>query len=147
MRKEKRSKEYVAWINMRDRCNNPNHKQYKNYGGRGIKVCDRWNSFETFIQDVGFAPTVNHSLDRYPDKDGDYTPENVRWATNEEQSKNKRVTVIVVIDGIEKCASDWCKHFGIDYSTYLDRVKKGWSKEDALKTPPQNQNNKKKSNG
>jgi len=74
---------------MNKRCKNPNDKDFKNYGGRGIRVCERWYSFEDFYADVG-DPPKDMSLDRYPDNDGDYEPSNWRWATWEEQANNRR---------------------------------------------------------
>jgi hypothetical protein len=87
----KRSSEYMAWCSMKYRCNNPNNKRYADYGGRGIKVCDRWmDSFENFLSDMGTKPSKAHSLDRI-NNNGDYTPFNCRWATAVEQNRNKRV--------------------------------------------------------
>lgn len=84
------TKEFTAWSSMKDRCYLKTTKSYKNYGGRGITVCDRWiNSFENFFQDLGMAPTGKHSLDRI-NVNGNYEPENCRWATWSEQAKNKR---------------------------------------------------------
>jgi hypothetical protein len=74
---------------MRDRCNNPSHRSYKNYGGRGIKVCERWNDFTNFIADMSDRPPGT-MLDRYPDNDGNYGPGNVRWATRKESNENRR---------------------------------------------------------
>ena len=83
--------EYTAWSNMKSRCNNPKFKQYKDYGGRGIKVCDRWlNSFKNFIDDMGKKPGPEYSIDRYPNNDGNYEPSNCRWSTSSEQLKNRR---------------------------------------------------------
>lgn len=82
--------EYHAWHDMGRRCYNHKNQHYKDYGGRGISVCEQWrNSFETFLQDVGLRPTNKHTLDRI-DNDGNYQPGNVRWATQKEQSANKR---------------------------------------------------------
>ena len=82
--------EYQAWENMYTRCTNPKHASYKNYGGRGIKICDRWrNSFENFYEDMGKKPSNRYSLDRI-DNDGDYEPGNCRWATFKTQIDNRR---------------------------------------------------------
>lgn len=87
--KEKRVKEYVAWIEMKRRCLNKSCKDYKFYGGRGIKVCERWlNNFSRFLKDVGLAPDKNYSIDRI-NNDGNYEPNNVRWATKKQQNNNK----------------------------------------------------------
>ena len=84
----KQSHEYGCWVNMRTRCNNPKATRYDRYGGRGIRVCERWVLFDTFLLDMGLSPTAKHSLDRWPDKDGNYEPGNVRWATQSEQMRN-----------------------------------------------------------
>jgi len=91
--------EYKAWYNMKDRCFNPNHKCYSDYGGRGIKICDRWkNSFQNFFLDMGSRPTAKHSLDRI-DNNADYSPENCRWATKAEQENNKRTNKPLITIG------------------------------------------------
>lgn len=87
----KKTVEYTAWLNMKVRCLNPKCDKFKFYGGRGITICRRWiESFETFFADVGPRPGPEYSLDRYPDNDGNYQPGNVRWATKDEQSVNRR---------------------------------------------------------
>ncbi len=85
------TKEYRAWWDMQQRCNNPRHDRYASYGGRGIKVCEAWREFENFIRDMGTRPSSDHSIDR-TDNDGNYEPGNCRWATRSEQQRNTRRT-------------------------------------------------------
>jgi len=87
----KATTEYQIWNGMHGRCKLPKHASYKYYGAKGIKVCDRWSSFENFFADMGERPSQEHSLDR-KDNNGDYTPENCRWATGKEQFANQRVS-------------------------------------------------------
>jgi hypothetical protein len=85
------SSEYNSWRGMNERCDNQRHIGYKYYGGRGIKVCDRWrHSFANFVADMGRKPTPSHTIDRWPDVNGDYGPTNCRWATPAEQRLNQR---------------------------------------------------------
>lgn len=85
-----KSSEWGIWNGMKQRCSNPNADNYSYYGGRGIKVCDRWfNSFENFLDDIGQRPSMKHSIDRI-NNDGNYEPSNCRWATKSEQRKNQR---------------------------------------------------------
>ena len=86
---KKKSPEYLAWKNARSRCNNSNRKDYIDYGGRGITVCERWNDFEKFLEDMGKRPSSQHSLDRR-EVNGNYEPDNCRWATKQEQVLNRR---------------------------------------------------------
>ena len=83
-----------AWVSMRQRCENPNNDRYADYGGRGIYVCPRWQSFENFLADMGQCPP-RMSLDRHPDNNGNYDPINCRWATNKQQCNNTRRNIVI----------------------------------------------------
>lgn len=108
--------EYTTWCKMKHRCNCTTSDVFKYYGGRGIKVCDRWNdSFENFLEDMGERPSPQHTLDRI-DVNGDYCPENCRWATRYEQSNNMRKTLIFEYDNKTQSLSDWCNELGINKS-------------------------------
>lgn len=88
--------EYKAWCAIRQRCYNKNYQKYKNYGGRGIKVCDRWiNSFENFFEDMGYKPSKSHSIERI-NNDGDYEPSNCIWADMKTQNRNRRCSIKVL---------------------------------------------------
>lgn len=127
--------EYKVWAQMRKRCEAPYHISYHNYGGRGIKVCDRWQSFENFISDMGKRPSSKHQLDRI-DPDGDYTPDNCRWVTRRTQSRNKRNTRLFTFNGKTQILSDWADELGFNYSTLSMRIYKyGWSVERAFTEP------------
>jgi hypothetical protein len=127
------SRIYRTWINMRDRCYNPKYKQFDNYGGRGITVCDDWNNnFENFNKwalENGYKD--NLTIDRI-DNDKGYCPENCRWITIQEQSHNKRTNRNITINGITKTASQWSKISGIGVHTILNRINLGWETNDLL---------------
>ncbi len=130
------SPEYRAWWAMIRRCYDPNATGFHLWGGRGIKVCDRWrHSFANFLADVGPRPegTVRHTLDRI-DNDRDYEPGNVRWATFPEQARNTRRTVMIEHDGRRACLTDWAESLGISATTLKARIRR-LGTERALSTP------------
>ncbi len=125
---------YTVWAAMIGRCTNPNLRSFKDYGGRGIKVCERWRKFENFHVDMGERPR-DTSIERI-DNDGDYEPLNCRWATDMEQARNTRRTINLTHNGRTMCLVDWAKEVGIDWSTVYARiVRLGWSTSDALTVP------------
>lgn len=122
--------EYIAYMNMIHRCYNVDRPGYENYGGRGIKVALKWLvSFENFLADMGIRPE-GHSIDRIDNNKG-YEPGNCRWATREEQNKNRRIRTVntfeknlITIDGETKFLSHWCRELGISHTTIWNRVRK-----------------------
>lgn len=121
---KKPTPELKCYRKMRERCYSVACKDYKNYGGRGIRVCDRWlNSFDSFLTDMGLRPSSGHTLERL-DVHGDYGPDNCVWATRIEQSKNKRNNVYVEFNGEVKILHDWLKELKIAKTTYYRLLKK-----------------------
>lgn len=131
-----RTGEYNSYWTMRQRCTNPKNTNYHRYGGRGIKVCQRWlGSFPDFLTDMGPQPTPQHSLDRYPNRDGNYEPGNCRWASQSEQMNNTRRCRFVTIDGRTQSLSQWARELGRHPKTVHERVRTGWDEIEALTTP------------
>jgi hypothetical protein len=128
--------EFVSWCSMNARCYNTKTNRYENYGGRGIKVCDRWkNSFKNFYKDMGKRPK-GFTLDRI-DPNGDYTPENCRWATYKEQAKNRKSTYYITFNNQTLTKVEWAKKLNIKYSTLSERLRRGWSIERAFNERPE----------
>lgn len=124
---------YRIWTGMLTRCRNPKAPSWLNYGGRGIKVCDGWLLFKNFLADMGERP-AQLSLDRI-DNDGDYCPENCRWATDIEQHRNRSDNVYWEFNGDTKSIAAWAESTGMNRHTLADRVRKfGWTIEQALTT-------------
>ena len=125
----KQSKEYMAWRDMIQRCCNPKSRSFSNYGGRGIKVCDNWKTFEGFFADMGMCPPT-HSLDRF-DPDKGYFKGNCHWGTWGDQALYKRTggTQLISYQGLTLAPSEWSKRLGIPYATILSRRAKGWPVE------------------
>lgn len=127
---------YNIWHKMKERCYNRNHVHYHNYGGRGIAVCDQWkNNFQNFYNWAmhnGYSD--NLTIDR-KDDDGNYTPENCRWATPMEQQNNLRNNRIICAMGKSQSIARWSAEMSIPYSTIYSRLCGGWNEEDAIITP------------
>jgi hypothetical protein len=133
---QRHTKLYETWKKMRDRCNRPNATQYKDYGGRGIKVCEEWDkSFQAFY-DWSYANGYddNLTIDRIDNNKG-YSPDNCRWATYKEQMRNKRTNHIITYKNQPQCISKWCEELNLSYSAVTGRLRRGWSVEKALSTP------------
>lgn len=127
--------EYSTWRSMRERCRNPSHSAYGRYGGRGISVCERWmDSFEAFLEDMGPRPSAEHSIDRI-NNDGNYEPGNCRWATIDEQARNRSNTIRLTFRGETLLLVEWCERMGVNADMVRSRVERGWSAEDALTKP------------
>ena len=124
-----------VWMGMRCRCSNEGGVAFKHYGGRGIVVCERWESFDAFASDMGERPSRDHSLDRI-DNDGPYSPENCRWATMAEQTRNKRSNVFLTLNGETLIVADWAARTGIPHWTIRRRKRAGWTDERSLTEYP-----------
>lgn len=146
--KRERSPTYRSWEALKYRCLQPRCKRYADYGGRGIKVCERWLTFKNFLADMGEKPTRKHSIDRI-DNDGNYScghcddclindwPANCRWATDKEQGNNSRQVKWLTLDGKTLTLTQWSEKLNIGISTLSLRLKYGWSVERALTTRPE----------
>lgn len=118
------SRTYKIWTSIKQRCLNPNSQHYHRYGGRGIKICKRWeNSYANFLADVGEQPD-GMTLDRI-DNDGDYKPSNVRWSTRKEQANNRSTCVVLTYKGLTMNLKEWAAHLGWKYGLIASRWKKG----------------------
>jgi hypothetical protein len=127
--------EYKAWDNARARCYNKNNKRYPLYGARGIYMCEQWRwSFATFLADMGRRPSPQHSLDRR-DNNGHYSPENCRWATDEEQNNNRSFNRHITIGGMTMTVAQASRLTGLTHATILSRLDAGKSDEEAVSCP------------
>jgi hypothetical protein len=124
-------KTWNSWRGMKERCSNPNFIHYHKYGGRGIKFCDRWSDFKHFLADMGLCP-VGCSLDRFPNKNGNYEPGNCRWATYEEQANNTQYNVVLTHDGKTMTLAEWARHLNLNYWTVQARYKRHYPVEKIL---------------
>jgi hypothetical protein len=136
-----RTPEYRAWGAIKARCLNPNVADYRNYGGRGIRVCDEWlHDFMAFYRHVGARPSPKYSVDRYPDLNGDYKPGNVRWATRKEQQNNRRDNHPLTYNGRTENLQRWAEITGIGATVLLRRIQRGWTAEDVITKPAMTRN-------
>lgn len=127
--------EHKTWHRLISRCTNKRNPSYANYGGRGIKVCDRWrHSFENFYSDMGLRPGSGYSLDRI-NNDGDYEPGNCRWATASEQANNRSDTVTVTFNDRCQSIAQWAREIDVPSHLIYGRLRRGWSVERALTQP------------
>jgi hypothetical protein len=135
---KRKTPEFDVWCNMRRRCYDPSNKSYRDYGGRGIKVCPQWrDSFKTFIEDVGPRPTASHQLDRI-NNFGNYEPKNVRWATRKEQCNNRRSNSRYEFRGQKLTISELMSFSNstLSYAHIMQRIRKrGWPIEEAISIP------------
>jgi len=127
-----------VWRAMLQRCENPNDKRFASYGGRGVKVCDRWHDFELFLEDVGPRPPgvgkggrSLYSIDRV-DNDGDYEPGNVKWSTAVEQGVRTTRSRVIEHGGESLTLAQWSRRLGVHHTTLLQRIRKGWPVERVL---------------
>jgi len=127
---------YGIWKSMNSRCHDPSNLNYKNYGGRGITVCPDWRDTDTenflnFIKDLKARPSKKHSLDRIDNSKG-YSKDNVRWATQKEQTRNTRRNSLLTYDGTTMCVQAWAEHLGVKENTLTYRKIRGWSDEEVI---------------
>ena len=124
--------EYRAWGHMVGRCTTESDAAFKNYGGRGIKVCDRWLDFVNFLADMGERPP-GKTIDRI-DNNGDYCKENCKWSTPQEQSRNRRSNHLLTFQGKTMNITEWSEEIGINHRTIRSRINYGFSIERVLST-------------
>lgn len=129
------TKEYHTWLHICQRCENPNDNGYYKYGARGITMCKRWrDSFENFLSDMGQAPSKDHSIER-KNNDGNYEPDNCKWATILEQANNRRTNRRVEYLGQVKTLAQWARDTGLRAGVIGARLRKGWNVHDSLTKP------------
>jgi len=128
-----KSTEYCIWEGMKARCQNKNNLNYPNYGGRGITVCEKWNTFEGFYDDMGVRPSKDYTIERI-DVNGNYEPSNCKWATVSEQNNNKRTTRRIEYNGRTQSLGLWANELGFERHILTKRLNSGWPIEKAFNT-------------
>ena len=127
--------EHKTWHRIVSRCTKASDPSYAHYGGRGIKVCERWlESFDAFYNDMGARPSPSHSIDRI-NTNGDYEPGNCRWATASIQANNRRDNIFLTFRGRRMSAAQWAEEIGVPHHVVYHRLKQGWSTERTLTQP------------
>jgi hypothetical protein len=130
-----RSNTYKIWAGMKSRCSNPKTINFARYGGRGIKVCERWHNFDNFLADMGERPFSDAQIDR-KDNDKGYFKDNCTWSTRSQNRRNKSNCIMLTMDGETLPLITWAERLGIAYQTVKCRIRgMGWEAEKALKTP------------
>lgn len=125
---------YNRWVAMIQRCTNPKNLNFFNYGGRGIQVCERWRVFENFYADMGEPPTPKHTLER-KNNNGNYEPDNVKWATYRENQNNRRSSLLFTYKGKTQSVIEWCRELHLPYGRVITRIEKGWDFVSAVTVP------------
>ena len=133
------SRTWKAWKNMRDRCLCPSHKSFRDYGGRGIKVCEKWMVYSKFREDMGVCPE-GLTLGRI-DNGGNYEKGNCRWESRKQQARNRRSSVTLTFGGITATVVEWSERIGIEQDSLYKRLEAGWTEEETLTRPPRVQKN------
>lgn len=129
-----KSRTFKSWDSMKQRCLNPNAPDFAGYGGRGIRICDRWlESFNNFLSDMGERPN-GKTLDR-KDVNGNYEPSNCRWASRSEQQRNKTNSLRIEWNGETRAVCEWAEITGLKAKIISERISVGWSAHDALTKP------------
>jgi len=140
VRSEQRIPERTIWNGMLGRCYNPNIKEFRFYGAVGVRVCDRWHDPMNFHFDMGARPSPSHSLDRWPNKSGNYYKENCRWATKIEQANNCKNNIVITYLNRTQTLPEWCRELGLDIKNTRQRIQiYKWSAEKAFSTIGLNQ--------
>lgn len=134
-----RTKEYQVWCSMNERCRNPNNRHYRDYGGRGIVVCEEWKEdFVVFHDYMGDLPFKGATVDRINNELG-YFPGNVKWSTQTEQARNRRNNTMLTYNGKTQSMSAWAEEAGMGHSTIQTRMKLGWPIDKVLTEPVDNE--------
>jgi hypothetical protein len=126
-----KTKIYETWAHMKQRCYDPNQDRYEHYGGRGIKVCEKWQVFEGFYEDMGATHKPGLSLER-KDVNGDYCPENCEWIPLQLQAQNKTNSIILEVNNVRGDLAELCRIFDVKYNTVYMRMRRGWTPEEAF---------------